>query len=116
VDVIRLSIECAYRPGIRFTDATAFLFDTRRQFPNQNLFSLLGTPDKVIGQFIRDVFGVLPIHTQHYYECSLFRKSHVGPPYPYLKDRGIRRPLHEKEMLTTYSSAVPNPMACEKPV
>jgi hypothetical protein len=24
-----------------------------------------------------------------------FQKYHVGPPYPYLKDRGIRRPLHE---------------------
>jgi hypothetical protein len=31
-----------------------------------------GIPDKVISQLLRDVFGVLRIHTQQYNMCSSF--------------------------------------------
>ena len=59
-----------YRPGVRFAETTDFLFDKQSKLANQNLFPILGAPDKVIGQFIRDVFGVLRIHTQRYNMCS----------------------------------------------
>ncbi len=65
-----LHIKRTYRPGVREAETTDFLFDKQRQFANQNLFPILGAPDKVIGQFIRDVFGVLCIHTQQYNMCS----------------------------------------------
>jgi len=68
--MIFLHIKRTYRPGVRFAETTDFLFDKQSKLANQNLFPLLGAPDKVIGQFIRDVFGVLCIHTQQYHICS----------------------------------------------
>jgi hypothetical protein len=47
--MIWLNIECAYRPGVGFTDTADFLFEKCSEFPNQNLLPVLGTPDKVIG-------------------------------------------------------------------
>ena len=61
--MICLHIESAYRPGIGLADAADFLFDKCSKFTHQNLFPIFRTPDKVIGQFIGDVFGVLCIHT-----------------------------------------------------
>ncbi|HXZ03253.1 MAG TPA: hypothetical protein VEH81_00390, partial [Ktedonobacteraceae bacterium] len=52
------------RPGVREAGTTDFLFDKQSKLANQYRFPMLGAPDKVIGQFIRDVFGVLCIHTQ----------------------------------------------------
>jgi len=68
--MIFLHVKRTYRPGVRFAETTDFLFDKQSKLANQNLFPLLGAPDKVIGQFIRDVFGVLCIHTQQYNICS----------------------------------------------
>ena len=70
MDMICLHVESAYRPSIGFTDATNFLFEKRCKLPDQNLFTVFGAPDKVIGQFIHDVFGVLRIHTPTYNVCS----------------------------------------------
>jgi len=55
--MIRLHVERANGPGVRFTDATDFLFDECCKLAHQNPFPVLGTPDKVIGQLIHDVFG-----------------------------------------------------------
>jgi hypothetical protein len=68
--MICLHIESASRPGIGFADAADFLFDKGSKFTHQNLFPLVRTPDKVIGQFRGDVFGTLCIHTQHANKCS----------------------------------------------
>ena len=68
--MICLHIESADRPGSGFADAADFLFDKCSKFTYQNLFPIFRTPDKVIGQFIGDVFGVLCIHTQHDDKCS----------------------------------------------
>jgi hypothetical protein len=57
--MIGLDIERPYRPGVGFTDAANFLFHKRSKLANQNLLAVFGTPDKVISQFIGDVFGVL---------------------------------------------------------
>jgi hypothetical protein len=72
MDVIFLHVESAYRPGVRFANTTDFLFDKHRKLANKNLFPIFGAPDKVIGQFIGDVFGVLYTHTQQYNLCSNF--------------------------------------------
>jgi hypothetical protein len=47
--MISLDTERSYRPGVRFTDTADFLFEKRCQLPNQNLFAVFGTPDKVVG-------------------------------------------------------------------
>jgi hypothetical protein len=70
MDMICLNIQSACRPSVRFTDAADFLVEKRRQFANENLLAVFGTPDKVIGQFVGDVFGVLCIHTRHGNRCS----------------------------------------------
>ena len=62
MDMIGLHVECTYRPGVCFTATPDFLFDKRSAFPNQNLFPLLRTPDKVIGYLVGDMFGVLCLH------------------------------------------------------
>ena len=68
--MIFLYMKRTYRPGVRFAQTTDFLFDKQGKLANQNLFPIRGAPDKVIGQFIRDVVGVLCIHTQQYDMCS----------------------------------------------
>ena len=85
MDMICLRIERPYRPGIGFTDTADFLFDKRRKFANENLFAVFGTPDKVIGQFIGDVFGVLCIHTHQYSICSNSYEVPVGAALPLLE-------------------------------
>ena len=52
------------------THAANFPFDKRCQLPNQNLFTVFGTPDKMVSQLVGDMFGVLRIHTRHYDKCS----------------------------------------------
>lgn len=47
--MVRLDVHCSDGPALFRADATDFLFKKRRQFPNQNLFAVFGTPDKVIG-------------------------------------------------------------------
>jgi hypothetical protein len=70
MDMIFLHIERTYRPGVGFTETTNFLFDECSQLAHQNLFPLLGTPDKVVSQLIRDMLGLLRIHACHYNRCS----------------------------------------------
>jgi hypothetical protein len=76
--MIFLHVECAYRPGVRFADSTDFLFDKCRKLAHQNLFPVLRTPDKVIGQLIRDVFGVLCLHTLIATDSPDFRRACSG--------------------------------------
>ena len=85
--MIFLHMKRTYRPGVRFAETTDFLFDKQSKLANQNLFPILGAPDKVIGQFIRDVFGVLRIHIHHYNICTSFPE---GP-------RRAALPLDESE-------------------
>ena len=80
--MICLHIESAYRPGIGLADAADFLFDKCSKFTHQNLFPIFRTPDKVIGQFIGDVFGVLCIHTCHCNICSNSCEVPVGAALP----------------------------------
>jgi hypothetical protein len=85
MDMIFLHIESAYRPSVDFTDATDFLFHKYRNLPDQDAFTILGTPDKVIGQFIRDVFGVLCIHIHQYNMCSNTCEVPIGAALPLLE-------------------------------
>ena len=68
--MIGLHVKGTYRPGVRFTDTTNFLFDQRSQLANENLFAVFRTSDKIVSQLVGDVFGVLCIHTQHDNKCS----------------------------------------------
>ncbi len=68
--MIGLDVHCSNGPGILSTDATNLLFKKRGNLANENLFPVFGTPDKMVGQLIRGVFGVLRIHTRHYNTCS----------------------------------------------
>jgi hypothetical protein len=68
--MIFLHMKRTSHPGVRFAETMDFLFDKQSKLANQNLFPILGAPDKVIGQFIRDVVGVLCVHTQLYNMCS----------------------------------------------
>ena len=68
--MVGLDVHCSNEPGILSTDATNLLFKKRGNLADQNLFAVFGAPDKVIGQLIRDVFGVLRIHTPNYNMCS----------------------------------------------
>ena len=63
-------IQRAYHPGIDFTGAADFLFYKRCSLPGQDAFPIVGTPDKVISQFVGGMFGMLCIHIQFYYICS----------------------------------------------
>jgi hypothetical protein len=92
MDTIFLHIESASRPGVRFTDAANFLFHKRRKLAKQNLLPLLGTADKVIGQFVGDVFHVRCIHTRHYNKCSHSCEVPVGATLPPLERWGMRLP------------------------
>lgn len=89
MDMICLPISRAYRPGIGFADAAAFLFDKRSDLANQNLLAILGTPDKMIAQLARDVFGVLCIHTRQYNKCSNSCEEPGGTALPLLEREGI---------------------------
>jgi len=46
------------------------LFDKRSNLSDEKLLAIFGTPDKMIGQFVGDVFGVLHIHTRQHNICS----------------------------------------------
>jgi hypothetical protein len=80
-----LHIESAYRPGIGFADAVDFPFHKRRKLARQNLFAIFGTPDKVIGQLVGDVFGVLCLHTHHCNICSNLCEVPVRAALPLLE-------------------------------
>jgi len=83
--MIFLDIESAYRPRVGFTDAADFLLDKRGKLANQESFTVLGTPDKVITQLVRDVFGVLCLHTHQYNKCSSLCEVPVGAALPLLE-------------------------------
>lgn len=66
-------------------------------FPGQDVFTVLGTPDKVIRQLVGDVFGVLCLHTRQYIRCSSFTEEPHWAALPHLKDGGCGGPsLKEK--------------------
>ena len=64
--MIGLHIERAYGPGVCFIDAADFLFNECSKLAYQNLFAVLWTPDKMIGELVGDRFGVLRIHTRRH--------------------------------------------------
>ncbi len=68
--VVGLDIHCSNKPNILSTDATNLLFEKRCNPANENLFPIFGTPDKMVSKLLRDMFGVLCIHTLHYTMCS----------------------------------------------
>ncbi len=68
--MVGLDIHCSNGPGILSTDTTNLLFKKRGDLAHENLFTVFGAPDKMVGQLIRDVFGVLRIHTPNYNTCS----------------------------------------------
>jgi hypothetical protein len=88
MDMIFLNIKSASRPGMRFADATDFLFDKRSKLANQKLLPLFRTPDQVIGQFVGDMFGVLCIHTRQCNICSNPCEAPVGAALPLLEREG----------------------------
>ncbi len=73
--VVWLDIERPNAPLPRLTNAAKFLFNTYSKLANQNLFPVFGAPDKVIGQLIRHVFGMLCVHLQHCNRCSSFSEE-----------------------------------------
>jgi len=100
MDMIFLDIERTYRRGVDFTDSADFLFHKRGELANQNLLTVLGTPDKVIGSLVRNVFGMLRIHPQHYNICSSFPEVPRRAALPLLKSLGMRRPYHQPQIVT----------------
>src|SRR5258706_5208463 len=88
MDMIFLDIERTYRRGVDFTDSADFLFHKRGELANQNLLTVLGTPDKVIGSLVRNVFDMLRIHLQHYNICSSFPEVPRWAALPLLESLG----------------------------
>ena len=70
--MVRLDVQSANGPALFSTDTTNLLFKKRGELADQNLFAVVGTPDKVIGQLVGNMFGMLRIHTPHYNMCSNF--------------------------------------------
>ncbi len=96
MDMVWLDVYRANRPVPYFTDPTDFLLNERCQLAHQNLLLVRGAPDKVIGQLIGDVFGVLRIHTPDCTRCSRFSEEPArAAGYPHDSSGGIRRPVHE---------------------
>jgi hypothetical protein len=75
----------AIRPGVGFADTTDFLFNECCKLAYQNLFPILGTPDKVRGQFVGDVFDVLCLHTHQYNMYSNLYEAPVRAALPLLE-------------------------------
>ena len=49
-------------------------------------------PGKVLAHLIGDMLGVLRLHTRLVQHVFYLSERAGGPPYPYLKDRGMWRP------------------------
>ena len=86
--VIGLDVHRSSGPGVIRTDATNLLFDEHGDLAHKNLLAVFGTSDKVISQFIGDVFGVLYIHTQHYNRCSSLPEVPSRAALPLLEREG----------------------------
>ena len=82
MDMVWLDVYRANRPVPCFADPTDFLLNERCQLAHQNLLPVLGAPDKVIGQLIGDVFGVLRIHTTDCNRCSRFSEEPARAALP----------------------------------
>jgi hypothetical protein len=72
-----------------------FLFHKCRNLSGQEMFPVLGTPDKVIGSFVGDVFGVLCLHPRHCNMCSNPCEVPVRAALPLLEREGypVARPM-----------------------
>ena len=64
--VIGLDVHRSSGPGVIRTDASNRLFDERGDLAHKNLLAVFGTPDKMVAELIRNLFGVLRIHTQQF--------------------------------------------------
>jgi hypothetical protein len=62
--VIGLDVHRSSGPGVIRTDATNLLFDECGDLAHTNLLTVCGAPDKMAAELIRNMFGVLCIHTQ----------------------------------------------------
>lgn len=80
--MVRLDVHCSNGPGILGADTANFLFKKRGDLANKNLLAVFGTPDKMVSQLIRHVFGVLRIHTPQYNMCSNFSLLPRGAALP----------------------------------
>lgn len=70
--MVRLDVHCSNGPGILSIGATNLSFKKCGNLANQNLFAVFWTPDEMVSQLLRDVFGVLCIPTPYYNMCSNF--------------------------------------------
>ena len=66
----------------------AICVDKESEFPNQKLFAVCGTPDKVRGYLVGDVFGVLCLHTRQYHMCANSCEVRVRAALPLLEWEG----------------------------
>jgi hypothetical protein len=51
---------------------TNLLFKKRGDLAHENLLAIIWAPDKVVGQLVGNVFGMLRIHIRQYNMCSTF--------------------------------------------
>ncbi len=83
--MVGLDVHCSNVPGILGTDATNLLFKKRGDLAHEKLLAILWTPDKMVGQFVGDMFGVLYIHTRQYNKCSNTCEVPAGAALPLLE-------------------------------
>ena len=60
----------------------SFIYNEHGKLAHQDLLSILGAPDKLIGMLVGDVFGVLCIHTRQFYKCSNSCRIPVWAAFP----------------------------------
>ena len=77
-----LDVHRSDRPMILSTDAPDLWFKERGDRADQNLFAVVGTPDKMGSQPVGDMFGMLHIHTPHAHMCSDFSLLSRGAALP----------------------------------
>ena len=80
--VVRLDVHRPNGPSILGTVAANLLLKKRGNLAHENLFPVFGTPDKVVSQFVGNMFGVLCIHTLQYNKCSKSCKIPVWAALP----------------------------------
>src|SRR2546421_12685097 len=88
MDMIFLYVERSKYPFMYFAEMTYFLFDKHSSLPGQDAFAVFGTPDKMITQLVRDVFGALCFHPQQSNMCSSLYEAPGGAAFPLLEREG----------------------------
>ena len=83
--VIGLDVHRSSGPGVIRTDATNLLFDERGDLAHKNLLAVYGAPDNTVAELIRNMFGVLCIHTQQLKQVFYISGRVVGGALPLLE-------------------------------